>query len=163
MPSSKPRWIQGPKHANDPDGFEESDARSLSKGQAGRTPGSGRLFPGDLDSVVDDFKTDNKIVGKNKDGTYNGRNGYRLDRDFWHQRLAKGRLSGHNFRESILFVWGEDGEEKQLHIVAVEGDVFESIYHHYGLFHELLEGKITLDEARETVTKPSESRPKWSS
>ena len=64
--TERPKWMQevDKDHDSDRYGFEESDAKDLSDGKTGRTPGSGRLFPGQLDSEVLDFKTDNKVVGK---------------------------------------------------------------------------------------------------
>ncbi len=149
----RPRWADKDKHPTDPYAFEESDARSLSKGKAGATPGSGRLFPGDLDSVVDDFKTDNKSIG---------RKSYSLQRDFWLERMRKSRDSDNNFRESVLFHWSdEDGTEHQLHIVAVEGDVFETIYHGYQALFDILEGRKTVDEIQAEMTTPHIDTPGW--
>ena len=44
--SSKPHWLKRDNIPEDPYEFEEHDARSLSDGKIGATPGSGRLFPG---------------------------------------------------------------------------------------------------------------------
>ncbi len=154
--SRKPRWAEkeGQKHDDDPYGFEESDARSLSRGSTGRTPGSGRLFPGQLDSEVDDFKTDNKVTESAS---------YRINRGFWLERLQKCRVSGHNFRESILFKWTDDrGDRNQLHIVAVEGNVFEEIYNGYRDLHSILSEDATIEEITAKHTHKTSTNTKWS-
>lgn len=160
---NQPKWMKN-KHDTNPDAFEESDARSLSKGSTGRTPGSGRLFPGQLDSEVEDFKTDNKVIGRNKDGAFNSRHGYTVSLWFWLQRIAKSKQSNHNFRESLLFSWqGKDDRELQLHLVVVEGEVFEEIYHGYLDLIALTEGKKSIEEVIELRTKLPEENPRWKS
>ncbi len=156
-----PRWASKLKHNSDPTQFEETDARSLSEGRTGRTPGSGRLFPGQLDSEVDDFKTDNKVVGKNRKGEWARTKSYTIDRDFWLERIQKSQLSGLNFRESILFAWSDEGSERHLHIVAVEGNVFEEIYKGYKQLFEILENKKSVDQVREEMTVINSNAPKW--
>ncbi len=149
--SQRPKWLKQ-KHESDPYKFEESDARSLSRGSTGRTPGSGRLFPGQLDSEVEDFKSDNKSTAAGS---------YRIHRDFWLERIAKSKSSGHNFRESILFHWDGCEGPQQFHVVVVEGGVFEEIYWKYLDFCALLNDEISIDELKERYSIKDKNRVKW--
>ena len=97
--SSKPHWLKRDNIPEDPYEFEEHDARSLSDGKIGATPGSGRLFPGQLDSEVGDFKTDNKVTKHDS---------YGLNKWFWWERIekAKGKVAK-GFKMPLV-----DGDDK---------------------------------------------------
>jgi hypothetical protein len=164
---SVPRWsplFKEQEGYEDAYALEEDDAQRLSRGDSHRTPGSGRLGVYDLDSEVDDFKTDTKLVGQNKDGSYNNRNGYRIDRDFWLYRIRMANATGHNFREAISFIWpaGSGEGAQKLHLSVVEASVFEEIYHGYQDFLAFMKGEKSEDELREQYGKKQEViLPPW--
>ncbi len=132
-----PAWmgLEGDDRTHDastPLKFEHSDARQLSGGQKGANLASGRLSLNGLDSEVGEFATDAKVVGKSSNGDrFVKTAGYTLKRDFWLERIAKALRTGHNFRESILFVWETAQGVRQLQLVAVEGTVFQELYDGY--------------------------------
>jgi hypothetical protein len=155
-----PRW--SPLYEESLDGKpydeEEKDAQELSRGTAHRTPGSGRLAQNDLDSVVDDFKTDNKTIVQRPSG--HGK-GYRVDRDFWLDRRQKASATGHNFREALAFEWEGNGGRQQLRLTIVEDSVFKEIYHGYQDFMDFLQGKKSLEEIIEQYSKAGVKIPDW--
>lgn len=153
--SSKPHWLKRDNIPEDPYEFEEHDARSLSDGKIGATPGSGRLFPGQLDSEVGDFKTDNKVTKHDS---------YGLNKWFWWERIEKAKGSDHNFRESILFranfVAGKptDDDIPQLHLVVLEASVAKELEDGYRKYIKAIEDGIIEPEVN---NEPGKNAPHW--
>lgn len=116
-----PSWANQRKDSfepKDPYEFERVDAKRIG-GRAHAQSGAGPYQK--LDSSNADVHTDNKLTK---------RKSYSLNRDFWRKRMREAAEAGNKFRESVLFIDDtvpEGHPQRELHVVVVEGKLYEML------------------------------------